>query len=62
MTTLRTARERARSEVSAEILTTAREHLAIHGRRACRCGLLLATWAWFRRRRCTATSPTAMCC
>lgn len=31
MTTLRTARERARSEVSAEILTTAREHLAIHG-------------------------------
>lgn len=31
MSTLRTARERARSEVSAEILATAREHLAVHG-------------------------------
>ena len=29
--TLRTARDRARSEVSAQILATAREHLAIHG-------------------------------
>jgi AcrR family transcriptional regulator len=31
MSTLRTARERAKAEVSAEILATAREHLAVHG-------------------------------
>lgn len=31
VSTLRTARDRARSEITAEILATARQHLAVHG-------------------------------